>query len=241
MTMRLNTLKPAVGAKTARKRIGRGAGSGTGGTAGRGTKGQKSRSGGYHKVGFEGGQMPLQRRLPKRGFRSTVNKHSAEIRLGELAKVDGEIVDLKSLQKAGVIGLHITRAKAILSGSITRAVTLRGIGVTKGARQAIEQAGGKVEPQVADSKKGVSPAKSSGKKVVAMKKADQPATQKMAEKTAKKASATAPQTDTVKKETSQNTSKAESEKTATSTDEKADPQFQKNGKQTDKPTEEAQS
>ncbi len=145
MTMRLNTLKPAAGSKANRKRVGRGRGSGTGGTAGRGTKGQKSRSGGYHKVGFEGGQMPLQRRLPKRGFRSLVNKHTAEVRLHELAKVEGDVVDLQTLQKAGVIGLHITRAKAILSGEITRAVTLRGVGATKGARAAIEKAGGTVE------------------------------------------------------------------------------------------------
>ncbi len=143
--MRLNTLKPAPGAKTDRKRVARGSGSGTGGTAGRGNKGQKSRSGGYHKVGFEGGQMPLQRRLPKRGFRSSVNRHTAEIRLHELAKVEGDVVDLKSLHKAGVIGLHITRAKAILSGEIVRPVTLRGIAASKGARQAIEKAGGTVE------------------------------------------------------------------------------------------------
>lgn len=152
MSMRLNTLKPARGANTARRRVGRGEGSGTGGTAGRGHKGQKSRSGGYHKVGFEGGQMPLQRRLPKRGFRSTAKKHFAEIRLTELAKVEGEIVDLKALQKAGVIGLHITRAKAILSGKIERAVTLRGIGATKGAQQAIEQAGGTVETVAVEAK-----------------------------------------------------------------------------------------
>ena len=144
-SLRLNTIKPALGSKTDAKRVGRGPGSGNGKTAGRGTKGQKSRSGGYHKVGFEGGQMPLQRRLPKRGFRSAVNRHSAEIRLNELAKVDGDIVDLKSLQKAGVIGLHVTRAKAILSGEITRAVTLNGIGATKGAREAIEKAGGSID------------------------------------------------------------------------------------------------
>ena len=143
--MRLNTLKPAAGAKSAAKRVGRGRGSGSGGTAGRGTKGQKSRSGGYHKVGFEGGQMPLQRRLPKRGFRSRIKRHTAEVRLHELAGVDGDVVDLQSLQKAGVIGRHITRAKAILSGQIERAVTLRGIGATKGARAAIEKAGGSVE------------------------------------------------------------------------------------------------
>jgi large subunit ribosomal protein L15 len=138
-------MKPAAGSKTSSKRVGRGPGSGFGKTAGRGTKGQKSRSGGYHKVGFEGGQMPLQRRLPKRGFRSRVNIHSAEIRLHELGKVEGDVVDLKALQKAGVIGLHVDRAKAILSGEINRAVTLRGIGATKGAREAIEKAGGKVE------------------------------------------------------------------------------------------------
>jgi len=144
-SLRLNTLKPAAGSKTNAKRVGRGPGSGLGKTAGRGHKGQKSRSGGYHKVGFEGGQMPLQRRLPKRGFRSHVNIHTAEIRLNELSKVEGDVVDLKSLQKAGVIGLHIDRAKAILSGEITRAVNLKGISATKGARAAIESAGGTIE------------------------------------------------------------------------------------------------
>ena len=144
-TLRLNTIKPAAGAKTKAKRAGRGPGSGLGKTAGRGHKGQKSRSGGYHKVGFEGGQMPLQRRLPKRGFRSKVNLHRAELRLNELAKVDGDVVDLVSLKKAKVIGLHIDRAKAILSGEIDRAVTLKGISATKGAKAAIEKAGGKVE------------------------------------------------------------------------------------------------
>ena len=143
--MRLNTIKPAEGAKKAAKRVGRGPGSGTGKTAGRGMKGQKSRSGGYHKVGFEGGQMPLQRRLPKRGFRSMRNKHTAEIRLNELLKVEGDVVDLKALQTAGVVELHIERAKVILSGEINKAVTIRGLGVTKGAKAAIEQAGGKVE------------------------------------------------------------------------------------------------
>ena len=143
--MRLNTIQPAPGAKSARKRVGRGRGSGHGRTAGRGDKGQKSRSGGYHKVGFEGGQMPLLRRLPKRGFRSSAKRHAAEIRLHDLAKVDGDVVDLDALYKAGVIGRHITRAKAILSGEITRAVTLRGIAATAGARRAIEAAGGTVE------------------------------------------------------------------------------------------------
>lgn len=143
-SLRLNNIKPAAGSTTDAKRVGRGPGSGNGKTAGRGTKGQKSRSGGYHKVGFEGGQMPLQRRLPKRGFRSAVNAHTAEIRLNELAKVEGDVVDIASLQKAGVIGLHIKRAKAILSGEITRAVTLEGVGATKGARAAIEKAGGSI-------------------------------------------------------------------------------------------------
>ena len=143
--MRLNTIKPAAGAKTVGKRVGRGISAGQGKTAGRGTKGQHSRSGGYHKVGFEGGQMPLQRRLPKRGFSSRVNRNFAEIRLHEIAMVDGDIADLKALQKAGVIGLHVDRAKVILSGSIDRAVTVSGLGATKGAREAIEAAGGKVE------------------------------------------------------------------------------------------------
>ena len=143
--MRLNTIKPADGAKKAAKRVGRGPGSGLGKTAGRGMKGQKSRSGGYHKVGFEGGQMPLQRRLPKRGFRTMRNHHTAEIRLNELAKVEGDVADLKALQSAGVIELHITRAKVILSGEIDRAITLRGISATKGAKEAIEKAGGQVE------------------------------------------------------------------------------------------------
>jgi len=137
--MRLNTIKPTAGAKKPARRVGRGPGSGLGKTAGRGVKG------GYHKVGFEGGQMPLQRRLPKRGFRSMTNHHAAEIRLHELDKIKGDIADLKSLQEAGVIGLHIDRAKVILSGQVTKAVTLKGIGATKGARAAIEQAGGKVE------------------------------------------------------------------------------------------------
>ncbi|NKB75553.1 MAG: 50S ribosomal protein L15 [Gammaproteobacteria bacterium] len=143
--MRLNTIKPADGSKKVAKRAGRGSGSGLGKTAGRGTKGQKSRSGGYRKVGFEGGQMPLQRRLPKRGFRSMTNKHTSEIRLNELNKIDGDVADLKALQSAGVIELHIDRAKVILSGEIDRSITVRGLTATKGARKAIESAGGKVE------------------------------------------------------------------------------------------------
>jgi len=143
--MKLNTIRPAAGAKSTGKRVGRGISAGQGKTCGRGVKGQKSRTGGYHKVGFEGGQMPLQRRLPKRGFSSRVNRFAAEIRLNELALVDGDVVDLKALQQAGVIGLGIDRAKVILSGSIDRAVTVKGLGATKGAREAIEAAGGKVE------------------------------------------------------------------------------------------------
>lgn len=143
--MRLNTLKPADGSKTNRKRVGRGIGSGLGKTAGRGHKGQKSRNGGYHKVGFEGGQMPLQRRLPKVGFRSRLGRVTAEVRLSELAKVEGDVVDMEALYRARVLPMTMARAKIILSGTVDRAVTVRGLGVTKGARAAIEAAGGKVE------------------------------------------------------------------------------------------------
>jgi large subunit ribosomal protein L15 len=143
--MRLNQLKPAAGAKHAKKRLGRGIGSGTGKTAGRGHKGQKARAGGYHKVGFEGGQMPLQRRLPKRGFVSLSKKFDAEVRLSELARVQGETVDMLSLKQAGVIPANALSAKVILSGEIKRAVSLKGVPATRGARAAIEAAGGKVE------------------------------------------------------------------------------------------------
>ncbi|QKT04131.1 50S ribosomal protein L15 [Ectothiorhodospiraceae bacterium 2226] len=143
--MRLNTLKPAPGAKQAPKRVGRGIGSGLGKTGGRGHKGQKSRSGGFHKVGFEGGQMPLQRRLPKIGFRSRTARDVAEVRLHELEKVAEGQIDLLALKAANVITGNIKRAKIIASGEITRAVTVRGLGVTKGARAAIEAAGGKIE------------------------------------------------------------------------------------------------
>jgi large subunit ribosomal protein L15 len=143
--MHLNTLKPAAGAKKAAKRVGRGIGSGLGKTCGRGHKGQSSRAGGFHKVGFEGGQMPLHRRLPKIGFSSRIGRKTAEIRLGEIAKVEGDVVDLLSLKAANVVGEHIERVKVIASGSISRSVTLRGVGATKGARAAIEAAGGKVE------------------------------------------------------------------------------------------------
>ncbi len=143
--MRLNTLKPAAGARKPRKRVGRGIGSGLGKTAGRGHKGQKSRSGGFHKVGFEGGQMPLQRRLPKVGFRSRIGMVTDEIRLHELNKVDAEVIDLDALRQAGLINRNIQRVKVMASGTIDKPVTLKGIMVTKGARQAIEAAGGKVE------------------------------------------------------------------------------------------------
>ncbi len=143
--MRLNELKPAAGSNPDRKRVGRGMGSGDGKTAGRGHKGQKSRSGGFHKVGFEGGQMPLQRRLPKVGFRSHMARITAELRLNELELVEGDVVDINSLRKANVISKNIKRAKVIASGEINKAVTLKGIRATAGARAAIEAAGGKIE------------------------------------------------------------------------------------------------
>ncbi len=143
--MRLNTISPAAGAKRARKRVGRGIGSGLGKTGGRGHKGQHSRSGGFHKVGFEGGQMPLQRRLPKVGFTSRVAATRAEVRLDELAKVDADVIDLLSLKAANIVGQQIEKAKVILSGTIDKPVSLKGISVTKGARAAIEAAGGRIE------------------------------------------------------------------------------------------------
>lgn len=142
--MRLNNLKPADGAKRASKRVGRGIGSGLGKTAGRGHKGQKSRAGGFHKVGFEGGQMPLQRRLPKRGFVSLTAAQNAEVRLSELEKLPVEDVDLLTLLQAGIVPAGSLSAKVILSGKLTRKVNLKGIGATKGARLAIEAAGGSV-------------------------------------------------------------------------------------------------
>ncbi len=143
--MRLNTLNPAAGSKPDGKRVGRGIGSGQGKTCGRGHKGQKSRSGGRVQLGFEGGQMPLQRRLPKVGFRSRLARVTAEVRLHEIAKVDGDVVDMAALHAADILPASATRAKVILSGEISRAVTVQGIRVTKGARAAIEAAGGKVE------------------------------------------------------------------------------------------------
>jgi len=143
--MRLNTLSPAAGSKTAAKRVGRGIGSGLGKTGGRGHKGQKSRAGGGVRAGFEGGQMPLKQRLPKFGFTSRTSLVSAEVRLGELAKVDGDVVDLSALKQANVVKKDIEFAKIVLSGKIERPVTVRGLKVTKGARAAIEAAGGQIE------------------------------------------------------------------------------------------------
>ena len=142
--MELNTIKPAAGAKKARRRVGRGIGSGLGKTAGRGHKGQKSRAGGYHKVGFESGQMPLQRRLPKRGFRSQSAKYNAEVTLAALERLGAADVDLLSLKQAGLVGELIKVVKVIKSGEIKRAVKLNGIGATAGAKAAIEAAGGSV-------------------------------------------------------------------------------------------------
>ncbi|GMQ88947.1 MAG: 50S ribosomal protein L15 [Gammaproteobacteria bacterium] len=143
--MRLNTLKPAAGSRPQGERRGRGIGSGLGKTGGRGHKGQKSRSGGFHKIGFEGGQMPLQRRLPKVGFTSRVSRVTEEVRLSELKLVEGDNVDLATLKAARVIKQSTLYAKIMLSGEIDRALTVSGIGVSKGARAAIEAAGGKVE------------------------------------------------------------------------------------------------
>jgi large subunit ribosomal protein L15 len=142
--MQLNNLKPGAGAKKARRRVGRGIGSGLGKTAGRGHKGQKSRSGGFHKVGFEGGQMPLQRRLPKRGFVSPTRDDVAEIRLSDLEKLQAESIDLAALRAAGLVPQHATRAKIILSGKLTRKIAIAGVSATKGAKAAIEAAGGSV-------------------------------------------------------------------------------------------------
>jgi large subunit ribosomal protein L15 len=144
MTMELNTIKPAEGSKRQRRRVGRGIGSGLGKTAGRGHKGQKSRSGGYHKVGFEGGQMPLQRRLPKRGFKSASLKYNAEITLSDLEVLGAPEVDLLALKQAGLVAQIAKVVKVIKTGELTRAVVLKGVGATAGAKAAIEAAGGSV-------------------------------------------------------------------------------------------------
>jgi large subunit ribosomal protein L15 len=142
MAMHLNDIKPAPGSRRARRRVGRGIGSGFGKTAGRGHKGQKARSGGFHKVGFEGGQMPLQRRLPKRGFASPLARATAEVRLSDVEKMAAETVDLAALKEAGVVPKEASGAKLIVSGKLTRKVTVKGIGASKGARAAVEAAGG---------------------------------------------------------------------------------------------------
>jgi large subunit ribosomal protein L15 len=143
--MRLNTLRPAPGSRRPRLRVGRGASAGQGKTCGRGTKGQRARKGGYHKVGFEGGQMPLQRRMPKVGFRSALKRSRAEVRLHELAKVEASVVDLEALLQAGVVPEGTERVKVVLAGEIKKAVTLKGVAATRGARAAIEAAGGRIE------------------------------------------------------------------------------------------------
>ena len=147
--MQLNKMKPAAGSKHSKKRVGRGIGCGLGKTAGRGHKGQKARSGGFHKVGFEGGQMPLQRRLPKRGFMSLTATDTAEVRLGDLRKVAGDVIDLAALNAAGVVPHLALRAKVILAGEIQRKVALKGLLVSKGARAAVEAAGGSIEDPAA--------------------------------------------------------------------------------------------
>ena len=152
--MRLNEMSPAPGSKKTRLRVGRGASAGQGKTCGRGVKGQRARKGGYHKVGFEGGQMPLQRRLPKFGFRSKIAPTVAEVRLSELAKVKADIIDLDALKAANVVHATAVRARIVSSGGISRAVTIRGLHLTKGAKAAVEAAGGKIEAlEVADAAK----------------------------------------------------------------------------------------
>ena len=143
--MKLNDIKPAAGSRTERKRVGRGIGSGLGKTGGRGHKGQHARSGGYHKVGFEGGQMPLQRRLPKVGFRSRMSADRAELRLHELALVNADVIDMDALKKAHLVPARVSKVKVILSGKLEKAVKIKGLAVTKGARSAIEAAGGSIE------------------------------------------------------------------------------------------------
>jgi large subunit ribosomal protein L15 len=143
--MRLNDLKPGSGSRRPRLRVGRGASAGQGKTCGRGVKGQRARKGGYHKVGFEGGQMPLQRRLPKVGFRSAMKRSRGEVRLHELSLVEAAVIDLAALKQAGIVAAGVSQAKVVLSGELKKAVTLKGLKLTKGARAAIEAAGGKIE------------------------------------------------------------------------------------------------
>ena len=187
--MKLNTIKPAVGSTKAARRVGRGNGSGFGKTAGRGIKGQKSRTGGFHKVGFEGGQMPIQRRLPKRGFRSLTKKFNAKIRTSELGKLDSDMVDILSLKAANLISEITLTAKIYLSGDVKKKFTIQGISLTEGARKAIEAAGGKIieaKETPVEIKRKTAAAKTVAKKAAAVKKVQKKAA---AEPAAKKAAA----------------------------------------------------
>jgi large subunit ribosomal protein L15 len=188
--MRLNTIKPAAGSKKARRRVGRGIGSGLGKTAGRGHKGQKSRSGGFHKVGFEGGQMPLQRRLPKRGFVSMSSDDTAEVRLGDLSKLPVTEVDLLALKAAGLIAPTAKAAKVIKTGELGKAVKLSGIGATKGAKAAIEAAGGsvaEVEAPAVEGKKAERKAKAEATAKARLEAKSEPKSEKKSERKPKKA------------------------------------------------------
>jgi len=189
--MFLNTIKPAGGAKHAKKRVGRGIGSGWGKTAGRGHKGQHARAGGFHKVGFEGGQMPLQRRLPKRGFISHLRNDTAEVRLGDLNRVKADTIDIAVLKEAGIVPIHALTAKVIVCGELKRKVTLSGLLASKGAKAAVEAAGGKIEmPATAEAPKGKG--KKAAAKVAAIAKAEQRAATNaasIAEENAKNAAA----------------------------------------------------
>jgi len=170
--MFLNTIKPAAGAKHAKKRVGRGIGSGTGKTAGLGHKGQRARAGGYHKVGFEGGQMPLQRRLPKRGFVSQMRDDTAEVRLGDLNRLKADVIDILVLKDSGLVPIHALTAKVIVTGELKRKVTLSGLLTSKGAKAAVEAAGGTVEmAATAEAPKGKG--KKAAAKVAAIAKAEQ--------------------------------------------------------------------
>ena len=170
--MQLNTIKPAAGAKHAKRRVGRGIGSGLGKTAGRGHKGQSSRAGGYHKVGFEGGQMPLQRRLPKRGFVSPLRNDTAEVRLSDLERLKVDTIDILVLKEAGIVPIHASSAKVIVSGEIKRKVTLHGLLASKGARAAVEAAGGKLEMPVSAEAKPAREGKKVARKAAAIGRAE---------------------------------------------------------------------
>jgi large subunit ribosomal protein L15 len=201
--MRLNSLKPAPGSKSARHRVGRGIGSGWGKTAGRGHKGQKARAGGFHKVGFEGGQMPLHRRLPKRGFTSLSRRFVEPVRLSELEKIGAEEIDLMVLKQAGIVSSLALDARVIKSGEIKRKVSVRGIGVTKGAKAAIEAAGGKVADEL---KPAVNPKAEAAKKKAEALKA------KLAELKAKPAEAKAKPAEKAKQPTEAKAKPAEKAK-----------------------------